>query len=283
MIGSNEESARGWCRRLLGERIGESVCLRQQLKTRWGNQNKIFFDRRKFKLLQRRCELLFLLGFSSSGNGFAKTTGMVAVERVRHGFGERLRAQIVCQHRRPRDRLQHGPMQAGGCDQRNHHKKFAETGKHTEILLFCQAQVKFCSVRENQHESWTYLRRQILAGGGHGKLAVFYPFGGDEFVGNLADGAGLAAHDQNFEAVVVVEMNMNGREDYVVVVVLDVRQCLLDVHLVVVIDERDSAGDVFIAEFLAMLDELVADHVGNGQRAVVVAFFARHTVELLQQ
>ena len=112
---------------------------------------------------------------------------------------------------------------------------------------------------------------------------MLHAFGGNEFVGTLADGVGLAAHDQNFEAVVVVEMNMNGREDYVVVVVLDVRQCLLDVHFVVVIDERDSAGDVFIAEFLAMLDELVADHVGNGQRAVVVAFFARHTVELLQQ
>jgi hypothetical protein len=34
-------------------------------------------------------------------------------------------------------------------------------------------------VRENQHESWTYLRRQILARGGHGKLAVFHTFGGD--------------------------------------------------------------------------------------------------------
>ena len=94
---------------------------------------------------------------------------------------------------------------------------------------------------------------------------MLHAFGRDEFIGDLADYAGLAAHDQNFEAVVVVEMDMDGRKNHVVVVVLDVRQCLLDVHFVVVIDESDSVGDVFVAKFLAVLDELVADHVSDGE------------------
>ncbi|MGO8838835.1 MAG: hypothetical protein ACLQAH_06860 [Limisphaerales bacterium] len=141
----------------MSEEICESVCLWQQLKARRGNQNEVFFDRRKFKFLDWRGELLFLIGFSTSGNGLAKTTGMLAVERVRHSFGERLRAQIVCQHRRPRDRLQHGPMKAGGGDQRNHYQKFAESDKHIEILLFCPMQVKFRSVlRKSTGESGVF-------------------------------------------------------------------------------------------------------------------------------
>ena len=47
-------------------------------------------------------------------------------------------------------------------------------------------------------------------------------FGGDEFVGDFADDAGLAAHDQNFQAVVVVQMDVDGGENRVVMVVLDV-------------------------------------------------------------
>lgn len=133
----SEKAARRWCRRLLGERSGEISFQRKKLKLCRRDQNEVFFDRWKFKFLNWRCELLFLLGFSSSGNGFAKTTGMFAVECVRHSFGERLRAQIVCQHRRPRDRLQHGPVKASCCDQRNNHNKFAKTGKHTGSLLFC--------------------------------------------------------------------------------------------------------------------------------------------------
>ena len=82
---------------------------------------------------------------------------------------------------------------------------------------------------------------------------------------------------RDFQAVVVVQMDVDGGKNHVVVVVLDVGKARLHMQLVVVIDQRDGAGDFPVAEFLAMLDELGADHVGNGQRAVVVAFFARHT------
>ena len=35
--------------------------------------------------------------------------------------------------------------------------------------------------------------------------------------------------------------------------------------------------------FLPLLHQVIADHVRDGQRAVVVAFFARHLIQLPQQ
>ena len=55
------------------------------------------------------------------------------------------------------------------------------------------------------------------------------------------------------------------------VIVLDVGQCFLHMLLVMVIDQHDGARDVFGAEFLPVLDEMIVDHVGDGQRPVVVA------------
>lgn len=66
-------------------------------------------------------------------------------------------------------------------------------------------------------------------------------------------------------------------------VVLDVGERGLEVRFVVIIDQRDGACDVFIAEFLPVFDEAVANHVGNGQRTVVVAFLARHLIQLPQK
>lgn len=71
--------------------------------------------------------------------------------------------------------------------------------------------------------------------------------GGDELVGNLLDGPGLAAHGQDFEAVVVVQVDVQRGDNDVVVVVLDVGESGLDVLLVVVVNQGDGAGDVGLA------------------------------------
>ena len=127
---SNEESARWRRQRLLSERFGEEIHLRQKLEIRRRNQNRIFFRGRKFQLLRLQRELVFLFRFLGRGDGLANRTGIFAVKRAGHGFGKRVRAQVVRQHRRPRDRLQHGPMRAGARDERNHHKNFAKPDEH---------------------------------------------------------------------------------------------------------------------------------------------------------
>ena len=127
------------------------------------------------------------------------------------------------------------------------------------------------------------LAREVFAAGGDGELAVLDAFSGDELVGNLLDGPGLAAHGQDFQAVVVVQVDMQRGDDDVVVVVLDVGESGLDVLLVVVVNQGDGAGDVTVPVVLAVFDKLVPNHVGHRQRPVVVALLAGHPVELFGQ
>ena len=112
---------------------------------------------------------------------------------------------------------------------------------------------------------------------------MFDAFGGDEFVGNLLHQRGLAADNEDLQAVVVVEVDVEGGNDQLVVIVLDVGQRGLDVLLVVVVNEGDGAGDFAFPEVLVVLDQAGADHVGDGQGTVVVALLAGHLVELLGQ
>jgi hypothetical protein len=103
---------------------------------------------------------------------------------------------------------------------------------------------------------------------------VLYAFGRDKFVSDLLNQPRFAAHDQNLQAIVVIEMDMEGGNNDLVVIVLDVGQCGLDVLFVVVVNQSDRARNFFVAEFLAVLDEPVANHVGNGLRTIIVAFLA---------
>ena len=108
-------------------------------------------------------------------------------------------------------------------------------------------------------------------------------FGGDELVGNGFDGGGLAADQQHLHAVVVVEMRVDGGDDDALVIVLDIGQQRLKVALVVVVEQRDRAGDLLVSALLLVLDKLGTDHVGDGERTVGVALLARHRVEVAEK
>jgi len=54
-------------------------------------------------------------------------------------------------------------------------------------------------------------------------------FGGGQLVSDLLNGPGLPAHGQEFQTVVVVQVNVQRGDDYVVVVVLDVGERGLEV------------------------------------------------------
>jgi len=131
---SGEKTSRRRCRRLKGEGLGESIRQWQKFKPARRNQNEIFRRRREFELLSLQRELFFLLGFFSGGDGLAEAARMPAIERLLHGFGKGVRAQIVREHRRPRHRLQRGPLRAGHRNQRHNHTKFAEPDEHNGKL-----------------------------------------------------------------------------------------------------------------------------------------------------
>lgn len=111
---------------------------------------------------------------------------------------------------------------------------------------------------------------KVLPGCRHGQLAVFDPFGSDEFIGNIFDQAGLAANQDDLQTVVVVQVDMDGGNDHVVVIVLNSRQYGLEVLFVMVRDQRNGPDHLLTAEFLPMFDQRIANHVGNGQGTVVI-------------
>jgi hypothetical protein len=77
----------------------------------------------------------------------------------------------------------------------------------------------------------TLSSRQIFSGGGHGELAVFDAFGGNQLVGNFFDKRCLAAHHQHFQAIMVVKVNVDGGNNDFVMVMLNVGQRGLDIAL----------------------------------------------------
>lgn len=81
----------------------------------------------------------------------------------------------------------------------------------------------------------------------------------------------------------MVQVDVHRGDDELAVVMLDVRELFLDVVRMMVIHEGDRARDLRVAPRLSMLHQLVANHVGDGQRAVGVALLFRHGVELLSQ
>ena len=124
---------------------------------------------------------------------------------------------------------------------------------------------------------------QVVPGRCNGELPVLHTIGRDKLVGDFLNQTRLAAHDQHLQAIMVIEMDMDSGDNDFVMVVLDVRQCGLNMLPVVVVNECNRAGDFLVTKFLAMFDEPVTNHVGNGQRAVLVTLFVGHLVELIQQ
>ena len=103
-----------------------------------------------------------------------------------------------------------------------------------------------------------------------------------EFIGKFLDLAGLAFHGHDLQAVVVVEVDMLGRDDGILVVVLQVGKLARKAPLVVVVDEGDGAGHLLVLLPL-VLDQLLADEVPQGLGPCRIAFLFDEAVELLEQ
>ena len=129
-MGSGEATARRRERRRGGEKFGGEILRRQQFKSRRRDQREVFGGRREFQFQREPGQRIFLLRIFSSGDRFADRAQMLAVESPDDRRRKRRSLQVVRQHRRPRDGLQGGPMQARREDERSDHCTFAEAGEH---------------------------------------------------------------------------------------------------------------------------------------------------------
>ncbi len=66
-------------------------------------------------------------------------------------------------------------------------------------------------------------------------------FGADERVGNLLDMLCFTLNDQDLEAVIVIQMDVNGGNDIPVIIVLQTGQLLIEKAHMMVVNQRHGA------------------------------------------
>jgi hypothetical protein len=111
---------------------------------------------------------------------------------------------------------------------------------------------------------------------------MFDALGGDERVSHLSNPVGATANGENFQTVTMVQVDVQRGNNQIAMIVLDVRQQLHQMRFVMVVHDGNRAG-YFMVVPLLMFHELGADHVGNGQRPVMITFFLAHPVQLARQ
>src|ERR1022692_4808461 len=82
---------------------------------------------------------------------------------------------------------------------------------------------------------------QFRSRSGNGEAAVLDSLGADQDIRHFPDFHRLTPHHQHFQAMVVVQVDMQGGEDGVMVVVLDIGQLLVEQAHVMVIDQGDGS------------------------------------------
>ena len=120
-------------------------------------------------------------------------------------------------------------------------------------------------------------------GGGEIQPGVFDAFAGSEGVGELTEVAGGTLNEEDLEIVMVLEVNMHGRDDHEVVTVLNVGESALKISFPIVVDERDGACHRLRAEFLRVFDEAIAGHFGDCVGAAREFSTRDHVVEFVEQ
>jgi hypothetical protein len=106
---------------------------------------------------------------------------------------------------------------------------------------------------------------------GHDQTAVLHAFQANQPVSELGDGGGLAVHDEDFEAGVVVEVGVACGDDELVAGVLQLGEFFADSPGVVVVDNGDGAhhGGCVVGGPLGY--QAVSDEIAEGLGSVGIA------------
>ncbi len=112
---------------------------------------------------------------------------------------------------------------------------------------------------------------------------MLHALGRDQALGHLLHLARLAAHHEHLETVIVVKVHVQRGEDLVEMMVLEVRQFLVEKPDVVVVNERDRADHLAVRRRPCLFDEFVANQVAESLRPVRVAAPADQGVELFEK
>src|SRR5699024_638838 len=123
---------------------------------------------------------------------------------------------------------------------------------------------------------------EIAADRGHGQLAMLDSLDADQAVCECAHLPPRPFDGNHFQAMVMVQMQMHGGQDQLVMIVLDCGQLLGQGAYMMIEHQRDRAHD-FRLVIPAIADQLVADQIADRFRAGLVATPGAQLVELPEQ
>jgi hypothetical protein len=112
---------------------------------------------------------------------------------------------------------------------------------------------------------------------------MFDAFRADQRVGDLAHVSRPAAHHDDLQTVIVVQVDVQRGENRMVKIVLDGSEFFIEQPDVVVVDQRDGAHHRGIRGGPGLLHQFVTDDVAESLAAVVVAAPRNQLVESGQQ
>ena len=124
---------------------------------------------------------------------------------------------------------------------------------------------------------------EMISGDSQDQLAMLDPFDADQRVGDLLDCTDRTADNQDLQAVVGIQMDMQGGYDLVVVGMLVVGQLIGQVPYVMVVDQRHRADRLLVPGSALLLDQGRTDQVADRFRAVHVALLLDQLIKIRQQ
>jgi hypothetical protein len=123
----------------------------------------------------------------------------------------------------------------------------------------------------------------LLASGGHGDLTVLDTSGRNESLSGLPNFFGAPSDDKDFEAIMSVQMHMDGRDDKVIFFMLDFGQLLGKLTALVVVHHCHRAHHFVLGFAPLILDQPVPYQISNCLRSVSISFLRYEAIEFLQQ
>jgi len=109
---------------------------------------------------------------------------------------------------------------------------------------------------------------------------VLYALGADQLIRDRLDCARFALDNDDFQAIIVIQMNMQGGENLLVMIVLQVRQFLIQHPDMMIVNHGDRTHYLAIRRFPRFLDQFITDHVAKGFGAIGITSGGNQFIEL---
>ena len=93
----------------------------------------------------------------------------------------------------------------------------------------------------------------------------------DQSIGQRLQIGRLSGGDHDFEAIIVVQVDMQRGQDGVMVLVLQFRQLVLQQARMVIVNQRDGSDNLGVRRFHRFLNQLGADEIAKCLRSARVS------------